>query len=144
MSHKLIACVAIPPVRAHVARRQLALPAAVPLVVATHNTDRALIVDVCPQARQLGLRPRMFAGDAQQRCPAVMIAVVEADQLTQALEPVEAVLQAQADVVERYALGCWSLPLVALGAGFAHAPREAQRLRQAITDASALPCVVGL
>ena len=79
MAHKLVACVAIPHVLAHVARQRL--PAAAhPLVVAAHAGDRALVVDVCPQAAARGLRPGIFVGNARRQCPSLLVATLDGGQ----------------------------------------------------------------
>ncbi len=143
MAHKLVTCVAIPHVLAHIARQRL--PASThPLVVATHPGDRALVVDVCPQAAAFGLRPGIFVGHARRQCPSLLVAPRDDGATARALEQVEQVLHAHADTVARHRPGCWTLSLSALGRHFTRAPAEARRLQQEVTTETTFPCVVGL
>ena len=144
MAGKLVACIFIPHWRAHVARQQRGDASARPLVVATHRVDRAVIVDRCEHAAALGVQVGMLVGDARRRFPTLEVVAVDAGAAAQAAERVTAVLHEHADVVEHPASGCWTLPLVALGAHFSRAPVEAERLRQAVSAGTALPCTVGV
>ena len=144
MSRKLVACVSIPHFLAHVAQQRLACASSHPLAVATYPADRALLVDVCPRAARLGLRPGMFVGNARRFCPSLYVATADTGAAADAVERVERVLREHADIVERHTPGRWTLPLYALGQHFMCAPAEAQRLQQEVTARTAFPSVVGL
>ena len=67
MSKRLIACVLVPHFLACIAARRSDAPTT-PVVVATSRSDRAMVIDLCPQAMRCGVRVGMPVLQARQRC----------------------------------------------------------------------------
>jgi DNA polymerase-4 len=135
--------VLLPHFLAQVACQDDTIPSS-PLVVANSLSDRAAIIDVSPRAAHVGVRIGMSVLQARQRCPALQVTSRNARAVERATARVERALARHAETIPCVGLGCWALPLYALGSGFRAAEPVAERLRQDVSDQTGFPCTLGL
>lgn len=138
----LIACVTIPRLLSQLAIAAQPDLARHPLVVAAHASDRAIVLDYCPRAAACGVQDGQSVWEARRRCPALRVTTVPAEHVAATTAQVVTVLRQHADTVLEEAVNAWSLPLVALGAGFRAAPRIVQQLQRDVDAATGLACVI--
>lgn len=134
----LIACVIIPNLRRQLVVTAQPKLARHPLVVATHIGDRGVVLDCCMYATTYGIQVGQSVWEARRRCPALCVTMVSLEQVVAATAQVLEVLRQHADAVSRESFNIWTLPLVALGAGFQAAPQVARQIQRDLYAATSL------
>ncbi len=110
MTTSLTACLTVPRVYVQLAQHQVVERPTQPLVITSGATDRAVVIDACPRALQLGIRRGMALHEARARCPNVLIVPVQHLATEPLTAAVEQVLFNFSDVATHTIVGTWQTP----------------------------------
>ena len=128
MGHTLQACLSMPHFLAQVMQQRVALSADTPIVIANGTTDRAIIIDVSPHAREHGIETGMLVWAARRQCRWLHAIADDADATAAAIERIETVLVRHSHVVTNDRPGRWTFSLAALGSAYGQATAIAEGL----------------
>lgn len=139
----LIACITVPAFWVAVAERQPLISSQAPIVVMSQLNSRGVVIDACPRAVAQGVRRGMSGSDVLACLPRVQFARPDHLIANDLAIAIEQELCQWSDHVERHALGCWFVSLVALGEACHAANAVISNLRRTLDSSPGVETVIG-